>query len=252
MPSYPGPQGGRAPPAELNFIPNPFIAEPIPAEKCKSCLPGPRHPRIRLRSNRPRRRSHLPSQRWRPARVTAFRRSSLRSLSASCSDLSPLGHTWNIPRDAWIRLSRAEENRAPITADIPRATQRIQAVSGIRCRFDSARTNAASIPHYRMRYGKYAYPRVPLDLPSLSFIASLSPRIFRQIFRDVVFPRIYATIISPRGFSSRGISHFLFIAKRETFNVLDKDSLIVIEDCNRESVYVFLEDACRTVCLQFP
>jgi len=157
MPSYPGPQGGRAPPAELNFIPNPFIAEPIPAEKCKSCLPGPRHPRIRLRSNRPRRRSHLPSRRWRPARVTAFRRSSLRSLSTSCSDLSPLGHTWNIPRDAWIRLSRAEENRAPITADIPRATHRIQAVSGIRCRFDSARMNAASISHYRTRYGKYAY-----------------------------------------------------------------------------------------------
>jgi len=111
-------------------------------------------------------------------------------LLASCPDLSPLGHTQNIPRDAWIRLSRAEENRAPITVDIPRATRRIQAISGIRCRFDSARTNA-SIPHCRICYGNrvFAITRVLLHLPFLSFIASLSPRIFREIFRDVDLSR---------------------------------------------------------------
>lgn len=35
--TYPGPAGA---PAELNFIPNPFIAKPISAEKCKSWLPS--------------------------------------------------------------------------------------------------------------------------------------------------------------------------------------------------------------------
>jgi len=49
-----------------------------------------------------------------------------------------------------------EENRAPITADIPRATRRIQAVSGIRRRFDSAWTNAASIPRYRVTENAYS------------------------------------------------------------------------------------------------